>query len=272
MEISLKLEQYLQKIVRKEPINFSVFLGVLPKRWFSIWREIFEASKINNAEYVVEVISESLFDRLVAEVELPNCRVGSALKGNSHASPTSASHAIVKFAASGALFPDVVVCGQGFWSSNYHGALSDELVVIENEEAFSRRDEFLSCFPDSEFLLTRDCFFGSGMQMASKKYTEFLSQYKRVLLFVDYDLGGLKMFAAMQSLCGGKVEFVLPSNVESIYEKFKLKPKSSIEWKKALDHANKQGLTELVKAFISTECFLEQETFLVPQESNENDG
>lgn len=264
----MHISKYLDKIIGGEDINFNIFLSKLPNEWSERWREIFVCVKTSKTFSCVTVIDDSLFESLSFELGVSWCRAQAALRGNSHTVNTSISHIIVGFSKSADLYPDVVVCDGVNWWSNHKCGLSDDLLIIENEENYARKGDLIPLFPDAALLGGSDCLFGSGMQVADKNIEPFISLYKNVYVMVDYDLGGLRIFKALRKKYGPNVHFLIPDKLEQYYDRFKLAPKSTENWLTSIELAQQFGLHELVQAFIKNEKFLEQEALLTPLGKN----
>ena len=260
----MHISKYLDKIINGEDINFNIFLSKLPSEWSDRWRDIFTCIKTSNTLASVAIIDAPLFESLSIELGVSWCRAEAALRGNSHAVNTSISHIIVGFNSSQGLYPDVVVCDGENWWSNHKNGLSDNLLIIENEENYARKNSLIPLFPDSAILKVSDCLFGSGMQVADKNIKPFISMYKNVFVMVDYDLGGLRIFKALRKKYGSNVHFLTPDNIEQYYDRFKLAPKSTDNWLTSIEMAQEFGLDKLVKAFVVSEKFMEQEALLTP--------
>ena len=81
------LNDYLDKILRGQPINYEAFLKKLPEQFRRRHRDMFATEKVQSNRWLVTVRDETAFAELQNVAEAPLNRVDAARKGDSHRQP-----------------------------------------------------------------------------------------------------------------------------------------------------------------------------------------
>lgn len=261
----MKLVDYLNKILRGETINYTVFLTKLPKNEQLEHQYLFLPTKVADKQFLVEVLDQERFYQLIKRAEgSSQNRVDAAQSGDSHKSPTSFSHLLVFHEQLTDARPEVVVLHNE--EVNQRFSAKSQLLIIENEENFFRYKALLSLLSDFAGqqldLSNTDIVYGAGNQINKGLNFSFFEQYHSVFCAFDWDLGGLQMYKTLAGKLNIPVKFLLPADLTPWQAQFNYLPKSNQQWLKALDLAQTLNLPALVDCFKTTRRFLEQEVWL----------
>lgn len=258
-----RIAKYLKNIEQSKAIDYSKFLALLPEKLREEVRERASIRFLNKGSVVVEIQSKQLMEKLRSLTIEPSTRVDATMLGNSHRVNTSTSYLLAYHQLSLGVYPDVVINNKD--GTNFRFQAKSRLVIIENSELFFARDKLFSqmnkAFSLSLSFENSDLIFGAGNQISNKYNHAFVDQYESILCFFDYDVGGLKIYKAMQNMVGSKAKFLEPCS-GNLDEFFLKKPKNQDQYKKALEAAKDLGLSKLYLLFESKRSFMEQEALL----------
>jgi len=258
------LNDYLQKILRGQPINYEAFLKKLPELFRRRHRELFATEKVQTNRWLVTILDEVAFAELQNTAEAPVSRVGAARKGNSHRHGTNVSFLLVYHQGLASNRPDVVVIGNEYVDTGFHRARS--VLVVENERNFYQYRQMLDFASEArgiDFRLANcDVVLGGGNRVTSSAVIDWLKDYDDVFCAFDYDVGGLQMFSTIAASLGDKARFVQPRDWQSWLDRFCKIPDTTERFTRALSLAEKLGFMALAEAFRATGKFMEQELIL----------
>lgn len=220
----MQICNYFKKIENNETVNFDVFVKLLNEQGIDSEEvlKIFSVNKISKNRYEVNINNTESFYNL--SVRFPECsisdRISAAEAGNSHRYPVSKAMLI--------LWPyqsehPVVVLN----STNHINTpvkLSQNLLIMENQENFVRREAMLNFlmkeirgFNDDQL----DVVFASGNAITNKLNKAFFNHYSRIDCLLDLDIGGLEIFQSLDRLTQHPaLNFLLPNCVESLLSKY----------------------------------------------------
>jgi hypothetical protein len=221
----MQICNYFKKIENHEPINFDVFAKLLNEEGVNSETilNIFSANKIGRSNsYQVNIKNRESFNKL--SVRFPECsisdRISAAEAGNSHRHPVSKAMLV--------LWPyqsehPVVVLNSAD-HINTPVKLSQNLIIMENQENFVRREAMLNFlmkeipgFNDDQL----DVVFASGNAITNKLNKAFFNHYSRIDCLLDLDIGGLEIFQSLDRLTQHPaLNFLLPNCVESLLSKY----------------------------------------------------
>lgn len=258
------MNDYLQKILRGQAINYEAFLKKLPEPFRSRHRHVFATEKVQANRWVVTILDETAFAALQNIAEVPGSRVDAAKKGNSHRHGTGVSFLLVYHQGLASNRPDVVVIESDSVDIGFHRARY--LLVVENERNFYQYRQMLAFA--SEALGKRlelpecDVVLGGGNRVTRAAILEWLKGYDEVFCAFDYDAGGLQMFSTVAASLAGKAHFVQPADWQPRLHQFCKVPDSTERFTRALSLAEGLGFVALAEAFRATGKFMEQELVL----------
>ncbi|AOY87806.1 hypothetical protein BKP64_06260 [Marinobacter salinus] len=258
------MNDYLDKILRGQPINYEAFLKKLPDSFRRRHRELFAAEKVKTNRWLVTILDESAFAELQDVAQTPVSRVDAAKKGNSHRHGTEVSFLLVYHQGLASSRPDVVVIGTESVDMGFHQARS--VLVVENERNFYQYSQMLDFA--SETLGGRlelaecDVVLGGGNRITRAAILDWLKGYEEVFCAFDYDAGGLQMFSTMAASLGDKATFVQPRDWQLWLARFCKVPDTTERFTSAVSLAEGLGFVALAEAFRSTGKFMEQEMIL----------
>lgn len=262
--VGTSLKTYLDKILRGEPVNYPAFLKKLPERARRVHRDLFETRKVSVNRWLVTVIDDATFSKLVETAEAPVNRLEAAKQGDSHRHVTAVSFVLAYHQRQPGPRPDTVVVVGGDVDMGFVPATN--VLVIENEENFYRYRRMLEFssevlgFPLT--LANCDVVLGGGNRITQPSSLQWLAGYRKVYCAFDYDMGGLQMFTTMDRVLRDKACFVQPSEWKPWLSRFRMLPKTTERFTKAVSLAEDLGFVGLARAFRSTGKFMEQEMIL----------
>ncbi|HEA54081.1 hypothetical protein [Marinobacter antarcticus] len=258
------MNNYLQKILRGQPINYEAFLKKLPEPFRRRHREMFAPEKVQANRWVVTILDEAAFSALQKVVAVPVSRVDAAKKGNSHRHGTDVSFLLAYHQGLPSSRPDVVVIGGDSVDIGFERAPC--VLVVENERNFYCYREMLTFASEllgrQLDLGTCDVVLGGGNRITRAVVLEWLGGYDDVFCAFDCDAGGLQMFSTVSAALGTTAEFVQPTNWQPWLTCFNKIPDSTERFTKALSLAEDLGFMSLAQAFRATGKFMEQEVIL----------
>lgn len=258
------MNDYLEKILRGQPINYEAFLKKLPESVRRRHREFFATEKVQTNRWVVTILDESVFAELQSVAQAPVSRVDAARKGNSHRHGTEVSFLLVYHQELASSRPDVAVIGTESVDMGFSRARS--VLVVENERNFYQYPEMLNFAGEAlgEHLRLTNCdvVLGGGNRVTRGAILDWLTGYEDVFCAFDYDAGGLQMFSTMAASLGEKATFVQPRDWQPWLARFCKVPDSTERFTRAVSLAEGLGFLALAEAFRSTGKFMEQEMIL----------
>ncbi|KXJ48288.1 hypothetical protein SAMN04487868_11785 [Marinobacter salarius] len=258
------MNDYLEKILRGQPINYEAFLKKLPEAFRRRHRKLFATEKVKTNRWLVTILNETAFTELQDVTQTPVSRVDAAKKGNSHRHGTEVSFLLVYHQGFAHSRPDVVVIGTEFVDMGFHQARS--VLVVENERNFYQYSQMLDFA--SETLGRRlelaecDVVLGGGNRVTRGAILGWLQGYEEVFCAFDYDAGGLQMFSTIAASLGNKATFVQPPDWQPWLAWFRNIPDTTERFTRAISLAEGLGFVPLAEAFRATGKFMEQEMIL----------
>ncbi|MGC8118859.1 hypothetical protein [Marinobacter sp. VGCF2001] len=258
------MNDYLEKILRGQAINFEAFLKKLPESFCRRHRELFAAEKVKNNRWLVTILDERAFAELQDVAQVPVSRVDAAKKGNSHRHGTEVSFLLVYHQGLASSRPDVAVIGSDSADVGFQRARS--VLVVENERNFFQYAQMLDFAGEALGMHLRlmncDVVLGGGNRVTRGAVLGWLKGYENVFCVFDYDAGGLKMFSTIAASLGDKATFVQPRDWQPWLARFCKVPDSTERFTRAVSLAEGLGFVALAGAFRSTGKFMEQEVIL----------
>jgi len=258
------LNDYLDKILRGQPINYEAFLKKLPERFRQRHRDMFATEKVQSNRWLVTVRNETAFGELQNLARAPLNRVDAAKQGNSHRHGTEVSFLLVYHRGLASSRPDVVVIESDSADIGFQRAGS--VLVIENERNFYQYQQMLSFTGESLgttlHLASCDVVLGGGNRITRGAILDWLQGYEEVFCAFDYDAGGLQMYSTIAASLSDKATFVQPREWQPWLGRFRNTPDSTERFTRAISLAEGLGFNSLAEAFRSTGKFMEQEMIL----------
>jgi len=258
------LNDYLDKILRGQPINYEAFLKKLPEQFRRRHRDMFATEKVQSNRWLVTVRDETAFAELQNVAEAPLNRVDAARKGDSHRHGTEVSFLLVYHGVLASSRPDVVVIKSDSVDIGFQRAGS--VLVIENERNFYQYQQMLKFTGEALgwalHLADCDVVLGSGNRVTRGAILDWLQGYEEVFCAFDYDAGGLQMFSTIAASLGDKATFVQPPDWQPWLGRFRKLPDTTERFTRAISLAEGLGFVPLAEAFRATGKFMEQEMIL----------
>jgi len=258
------LNDYLEKILRGQPINYEAFLKKLPEAFRRRHREVFATEKVQTNRWIVRVLDETAFAELQNVAEAPVSRIDAAKKGDSHRHGTEVSFFLVYHEGLESSRPDVVVIEDDCVDIGFQRARS--VMVVENERNFYQYRQMLHFAGEAlgkRFHLAEcDVVLGGGNRVTRGAILDWLQGYEEVFCAFDYDAGGLQMFSTIAASLCDKVTFVQPPDWQPWLGRFRKLPDTTERFTRAISLAEGLGFVALAEAFRSTGKFMEQEMIL----------
>lgn len=94
---------------------------------------------------------------------------------------------------------------------------TDRLLIVENA------NNFVKLSPDSVPNIDLDVtpiIWGRGTDITGIQYLDLLQQYKSIVCFFDYDLGGLRTYASLYQHLGARLSFYIHPQLERSLESY----------------------------------------------------
>ena len=262
----MHISKYLEKIKSGKPINFDSFCKQLHQQGYDAQTilKIFSTQKFSKSSYQVSIIDAEQFAWLQADFPdytITN-RVSAAQAGDSH--KHAVSQAMIILWPNQQNQPTVVLNDVNGIKSPV--ALSQRLLIIENQENFVQKNETLAFlkhqFPgfNDEAL---DIVWGSGNAISNRLNKAFLNHYQYIDCLLDLDVGGLSIFANLYELTAHpRLNFLLPpcANEQLKNSKIDLQNEHLPNLRKF--HENYPILRPAIKLMIGHKKMLEQEMYL----------
>lgn len=259
-----RLNNYLQKILRGQALNYTVFLNKLPESLRRRRQELFATEKVGVNRWIVTVLDPSVIAELQTLAEAPLSRADAARKGDSHRHGTNVSFLLAYHRALKSRRPDVIVIAGNAIDMGFHPA--SRVLVVENERNFYCFRQMLAFAGEvlNKPLGLSECdvVLGGGNRITRAAVLEWLGGYEEVLCAFDYDAGGLQMYSTIVSALGDAAVFVQPADWQPWLELFVKKPDTTERFTRALRLAEDLGFVSLAQAFRATGHFMEQEVIL----------
>ncbi|MBN7770075.1 DUF2220 domain-containing protein [Marinobacter daepoensis] len=258
------MNDYLEKILKGQAINYEAFLKKLPEPFRRQSRALFATKRVSPNRWRVTVLDQQAFEALQQQMVVPLSRAEAASQGDSHRHTTGVSFLLVYHKALSDSRPDVVVNTGQSVAAAFQPA--PRVLVVENETNFYHYQRMLAYASDclGKPLTLSDCdvVFGSGNRITRRADVEWLAGYDEVLCAFDYDAGGLQMFRTVQATLGRKAQYLQPSDWRPWLACFRKSPETTERFTRAVLLAEDLGFGPLAQAFRSTGKFMEQEMIL----------
>lgn len=258
------MNDYLQKILKGQAINYEAFLKKLPDALRRRHRELFATEKVGASRWQVTILDEAAFAALQRQAAAPVSRVDAAKKGDSHRHGTDVSFLLVYHYALTGNRPDSVVITGDSVDIGFRPA--PRVLVVENERNFYHYHQMLAfagdCLDQTVDLTNCDVVLGGGNRITGTADLNWLAGYDEVLCAFDYDAGGLQMFTSVRSSLGDKACYLQPADWQPWLSRFRQTPDTTERFTKAIMLAEDLGFVLLAQAFRATGKFMEQEMIL----------
>ncbi|MBE0486238.1 hypothetical protein [Marinobacter sp.] len=258
------MNDYLEKIRQGMPINYTAFLNALPEPIRRRHRDVFRTRKVSANRWLVTVADDAAFAELAADLIAPVSRIQAAHQGNSHRHGTGVSFLLVYHQAIRSSRPDTLVITDEGADIGFRPR--PDVLIIENERNFYSYRPMLSFASEATgvplTLASCDVILGGGNRITQSSVLNWLAGYQRVFCAFDYDAGGLQMFATIAGTLGDRAQFVQPADWQPWLSQFRMAPKTTERFTKAVALAEDLGFVALAQAFRATGKFMEQEMIL----------
>ena len=258
------MNNYLEKILQGQAINYEAFLKKLPDALRRRHRELFATVKVGDNRWQVTILDEAAFAALQQQAAAPVSRVDAASKGDSHRHGTEVSFLLVYHQSLTGNRPDSVVIAGDSVDTGFRPA--PRVLVVENERNFYHYRQMLAfagdCLGQTVDLTNCDIVLGGGNRITRAADLNWLAGYDEVLCAFDYDAGGLQMLASVRSALGDKACYLQPADWQPWLSRFRKTPDTTERFTKAIMLAEDLGFVSLAQAFRATGKFMEQEMIL----------
>lgn len=216
-----RLSGYLADINAGKPINYPAFLALLKTLNLSypVKASDLVASKCSGNMYLVEFKSHEIENRLtkISLIDTTN-RAGLSNLNRSH--DTCVSGSLITARQIGGHPFVIMVDSIGEYISPV--PLNKKCVVIENLQNFLELPitiEFLASHGLIQNEQSTDFIYASGTSITNKLNSQFFEQYDDIRLFLDFDLGGLKIAKTMLDRYGSEtIHYLVPGDIEGRLE------------------------------------------------------
>ena len=260
----MNIQQYINQIKAKKPINFSRFIGLLPELYNKQKHKFFDITLQAPQRWLVTCTTETMQDIETLALR-PSSRIQAAEMGDSHQLSVSSGFLLVYHDALSDIRPDVVYLEQDSYLQGFKP--KKNLLIVENEENFFLPTIMLKLaekFTQRQFDLTNmDIVLGSGTRATSALARSWYQQYENIYCAFDYDLAGLKMYRALKTNLTTSVQFLQPHSYGEYEHYFKMDPKKHSKLMECINLAEQLGFTALAETVQKHKKFMEQEMLLL---------
>lgn len=264
-----QIRTFIKKIKNNTPIDVGLFKKCITDLNISLGENDIEYQKIKPNQYIVTNLNESLRAKLEALTSDDRNRSALASQNKSHASKVSRSFIIAKKHHS----DPVTIIFDSNQSRLSEWGQSDFCLIIENRENFLKSDEtirFINAHTDYEIPEDIDILFAEGNAITNSYHHAFLNDYKHIYLFLDLDLGGLKIAQniinalSKPEYAQSVIHFIMPNDIEQRLAKVAQEITSEDYLNKIDDIGMKVPILKRFSDLISsTRKTLEQDGFLL---------
>ncbi len=264
----MNIQQYINQIKAKKPINFSRFIGLLPELYNKQKYKFFDITLQAPQRWLVTCTAETMQD--IEKLALrPSSRIQAAEMGDSHQLSVSSSFLLVYHDALSDIRPDIVYLEHDSYLQGFKP--KKNLLIVENEENFFLPTIMLKLaekFTQQQFdFKNMDIVLGSGTRATSALARSWYQQYENIYCAFDYDLAGLKMYRTLKAKSDSYVHFLQPTDYSGYSSYFKMKPKSHPQLMECITLAEQLGFVELSKIIKNERKFMEQEMLLMEMDN-----
>lgn len=212
-----QLKKYLEHIHEQNPINllkFSKLISSLLLDHDFLPTDI-SAKKIKGNLYLVTDIHTNLISQLeLLANDYGNDRISASRQNRSHNTKVDGSFLIIRQSSA---HPEVILFDEkGRYSLNRK--ITKKALIIENRQNFlciEKTLSFLKQKTNIEITEGIDVIFSEGNSICNSLHYRFLSQYQKLYIFVDLDLGGIIIARNLNKLLPNiSKEFLVPADIE----------------------------------------------------------
>lgn len=212
-----QLQIYLDKIENEEAIDLAKLKTLIDKSNLNTKELVHEiqARRVSAQRYLVRVIPESLMLDLRALAQASGTdRISAAQQNRSHKHRVSGSFLVARKRDQ---YPGVILFdAEGKWTG--WSEQSEQALLIENRQNFldiTATLKFLHKCTEMDVPETLDIIFCDGNAGSNRLHQEFFSNYQKLWLFLDLDLGGLRIARNLDHLVNNvEKTFILPFDIE----------------------------------------------------------
>jgi len=217
-----RLSNYIKNIDAEKPINLNAFYKLVDSLRLTNTREPKDviATKHKGQLYIVTRINNELLSELRTLVaDKGSSRAAAATQNKSHSVNVSGSFLLIRNKSAK---PVVVMINA---DGEHHSPipLSAEALVLENRQNFIDAEQMVDFLEThTVFRLTpkMNIIFSEGNEISNALHKKFLSQYERLHLCMDVDLGGLTIARNLMSLLPEtQFNFLVPDDIAERLDK-----------------------------------------------------
>jgi len=260
-----RLSNYIKNIDSEKPINLNAFYKLVDSLRLTHTREAQDivATKHKGQLYIVTRINDELIAELRILTEVNGVtRTAAATQNKSHSVNVNGSFLLIRNKSAS---PVVVMINAD--GEHYNPIpLSAEALVLENRQNFIDAEQMVDFLEThTAFRLTpkMNIIFSEGNEISNALHKKFLSQYERLHLCMDVDLGGLTIARNLMSLLPEtQFNFLVPDNIAERLDKIVEREQAGY-----IDEVIKIGLSTpalapVAKLIKDKQKTLEQESYL----------
>ena len=212
-----RLLNYIKNIDSNTPINLNSFFKCVDKLRLSQRCEPqnIKTTKIKGSLYTVDWINDELMRELrILAADDGQSRALAATQNRSHSVKVNGSFLLMR----GKSENPVVVMIDGTGEFYYPTFQSKQALVIENRQNFIDVEvmiAFLEKHTAFEWEQEMNVIFSEGNEISNALHKKFLSNYDRIYLCMDVDLGGLTIAKNLMTLLPDtEFNFLVPDDIE----------------------------------------------------------
>lgn len=217
-----RLLNYIKCIDSGSPINLRAFFKLVDSLRLTHRREAQDvgATKHKGQLYIITRINDALISELRAlAIENGRSRAAAAIQNRSHSVNVNGSFLLIREQFAN----PVVVMMDAAGQYDCPICQSEQALVIENRQNFIDADlmiSFLEKHTAFKLMPKMNIIFSEGNEISNALHKNFLSQYDRIHLCMDVDLGGLTIARNLMSLLPDtQLKFLVPDDITERLDK-----------------------------------------------------
>ncbi len=263
--MSKQLSSILKKIDEGIAVNLQTFLKTIERVGLNT-SEIKNSLMLERSKgdlYYVSFKDFAIREQLhKVALNKDQTHISASLQNNSHSYNVDCSFILAR-----RLFdhPYVITFNEDGQYYSPENDICSRLLVIENLSCFMNIEKSIK-FLQSNCGYSPDinsCIvFGAGNQINNKLHDSFLKSFDQVFLFLDVDVGGLKIAKTIASICKSSVRFIIPSNIEDRLREVEVGLNENQREYVFATGNNTPFLADICSVMLKTNKSIEQQSFI----------
>lgn len=263
--MSKKLSSILDKINNGRAIKLQTFLNTIESTGLNT-TEIKNSLLLERSKgdfYYVSFKDPAICEQLhKVALNKTETHISAARQNNSHSYNVDCSFLLARRLNE---YPYVITFNEDGQYYSPENDICSRLLVIENLSCFMNIEKsikFLQSNCDYSPDIDTCIVFGAGNQINNELHKSFLKSFHQVDLFLDVDVGGLKIAKTIASICESSVRFIAPLNIEDKLRKVEVGLNENQREYVFATGNNTPFLADICSVMLETNKSIEQQSFI----------